>query len=243
MKPIHRNLLAGLAAAAFTTITFGQSPAENPATPPPPHEKQAPAVEQNLKVFDTLDFDVFSNQKWDGLSRRSGPRRNRRALAPKHRSRHGPSGLARPNRRSLAWELGGQMTNQDLSAYAALLLRVSLAVMFYAHAWLKIKVFTPAGTAKYFESLGVPGFLAYLTIAAEIGGGTLLLLGIETRWIALLLVPLIAGTIVLVHGKNGWLFSNKDGGWEYPAFWIVGLVVLSLLGDGSLALGPVLRLL
>ena len=134
------------------------------------------------------------------------------------------------------------MTNQDLAAYAALLLRVSLAVMFYAHAWLKIKVFTPAGTAKYFESLGVPGFLAYLTIAAEIGGGTLLLLGIETRWIALLLVPLIAATIVLVHGKNGWLFSNKDGGWEYPAFWIVGLVVLSLLGDGSLALGPVLRL-
>src|SRR3989475_2187763 len=134
------------------------------------------------------------------------------------------------------------MTNQDLAAYAALLLRVSLAVMFYAHAWLKIKVFTPAGTAKYFESLGVPGFLAYLTIAAEIGGGTLLLLGIETRWIALLLVPLIAGTIVLVHGKNGWLFSHKDGGWEYPAFWIVGLVVLSLLGDGSLALGPVLRL-
>ncbi len=49
------------------------------------------------------------------------------------------------------------MTNQDLSAYAALLLRVSVAVMFYAHAWLKIKVFTPAGTAKYFESLGVPG--------------------------------------------------------------------------------------
>src|SRR5437016_679497 len=67
MKPIHRNLFAGLAAAAFTTITFGQSPAENPTTPPPPHEKQAPAVEKNLKVFDTLDFDVFSNQKWDRL--------------------------------------------------------------------------------------------------------------------------------------------------------------------------------
>src|SRR5438876_6469667 len=64
-------------------------------------------------------------------------------------------------------ELGGQMTNQILAAYAALLLRVSLAVMFYAHAWLKIKVFTPAGTAKYFESLGVPGFLAYLTRSEE----------------------------------------------------------------------------
>ena len=134
------------------------------------------------------------------------------------------------------------MTNPELVGLAALLLRVSLATMFFAHAWLKIAVFTPAGAAKYFESLGLPGFVAYLTMAAEIGGGVLLLLGIETRWVALLLVPLMAGTIVLVHGKNGWLFTNKDGGWEYPAFWIVGLIVLALLGDGAAALGPRLGL-
>jgi hypothetical protein len=56
----------------------------------------------------------------------------------------------------------------------------------------------------------------------EIGGGALLLFGSGTRWVALALIPLILGTIYLVHGKNGWLFSNKDGGWEYPAFWAVG---------------------
>jgi putative oxidoreductase len=134
------------------------------------------------------------------------------------------------------------MTNPELVGYAALVLRIALGVMFCAHAWLKIKVYTPAGAVKYFESLGVPGAMAYLTMAAEIAGGTLLILGIETRWIALLLIPLIAGTIVLVHGKNGWLFSNKDGGWEYPAFWIVGLVVQALLGGGSFALGPALGL-
>jgi len=134
------------------------------------------------------------------------------------------------------------MNDTALVEYAALLLRIALALMFLAHAWLKIKVFTPAGTVKYFESLGVPGFFAYLTITAEIVGGTLLLLGIETRWVALLLVPLVAGTIVLVHGKNGWLFTNKDGGWEYPAFWIVGLLVLAGLGDGAFALGPALGL-
>ena len=134
------------------------------------------------------------------------------------------------------------MSQQDLVGYAALLLRVSLALMFFAHAYLKIVVFTPAGAAKYFESLGLPGFVAYLTMAAEVGGGLLLLLGIETRWVALLLVPLILGTIVLVHGKNGWLFTNKDGGWEFPAFWIVGLVVLAMLGDGAAAIGPALGL-
>ena len=134
------------------------------------------------------------------------------------------------------------MTNLALTGYAALLMRISLGVMFYAHAWLKIKVYTPAVAVKYFESLGVPGFLAYLTMAAEIVGGTLLILGIGTRWVSLALVPLILGTIVLVHGKNGWLFTNKDGGWEYPAFWIVGLIVLALLGDGAAAVGPKLGL-
>lgn len=134
------------------------------------------------------------------------------------------------------------MNQQELGDYAALLLRVSLALMFFAHAYLKIVVFTPAGAAKYFESLGLPGFVAYFTMAAEVGGGALLLLGIETRWVALLLVPLMAGTIAKVHGKNGWLFTNKDGGWEYPAFWIVGLIVLAMLGDGAAALGPRLGL-
>jgi putative oxidoreductase len=134
------------------------------------------------------------------------------------------------------------MTDPQMADYAALLLRVSLALMFFAHAWLKIAVFTPAGAAKYFESLGVPGFFAYLTMAAEIGGGALLLLGVGTRWVALALVPLMLGTIVLVHGKNGWLFTNKDGGWEYPAFWTVGLIALALLGDGAAALGPRLGL-
>jgi len=134
------------------------------------------------------------------------------------------------------------MKNPELIDAATLLLRIALAFMFFAHAWLKVKVFTIPGTVKYFESLGVPGFLAYLTITAEIAGGALLFLGIGTRWVALALVPLMLGTIVLVHGRNGWLFTNKDGGWEYPAFWIVGLVVLAALGDGAAALGPMLKI-
>jgi len=67
MKTSPRNALAALAVSALSTYALAQTPAENPATPPPPHEKQAGAVERNLEVFDTLDFDVFSNQKWDRL--------------------------------------------------------------------------------------------------------------------------------------------------------------------------------
>lgn len=128
------------------------------------------------------------------------------------------------------------MIDTQLAPYAALMLRVCLAAAFVAHAMLKVRVFTIPGTVKYFESLGLPGAFAYFTIAAELGGAACLLLGLWPRIVALLLVPLMLGTIVKVHGKNGWLFSNKDGGWEYPAFWAAALVVLFLMGDGAAAL-------
>lgn len=68
--------------------------------------------------------------------------------------------------------------------------------------------------------------------------GVTLTLGIYARWLALLGVPLLLGTIVSVHGANGFGFANAGGGWEYPAFWAVALLALSLLGDGALALKP-----
>jgi putative oxidoreductase len=129
------------------------------------------------------------------------------------------------------------MSRSDLVPYAALLLRVALGVLFLAHAWVKYAVFTPAGTAQYFQSLGLPGFVGYLTMAAETIGGICLILGIATSLVAVALVPLLLGTIVLVHGKNGWMFANPGGGWEFPAFWTVALVVQALLGSGAWSLG------
>lgn len=120
--------------------------------------------------------------------------------------------------------------------FGALLLRLCLGVLFIAHAMLKLRVYKIPGTVAYFVSLGLPGWLAYVTIAVELGGATCLVLGIVPRYIALLLIPLIVGTIVTVHGKKGWLFSNTDGGWEYPAFWAAALFVQFLLGDGALVL-------
>ena len=46
-------ITTSLAGLAFTAASaFAQTPAENPATPPPKPERQAPEVEKNLKVFD-----------------------------------------------------------------------------------------------------------------------------------------------------------------------------------------------
>ena len=129
------------------------------------------------------------------------------------------------------------MIDSRTAPFAALLLRVTLGGVFLAHAALKLFVFTPAGTAKFFASVGVPGELAYLTIAAEIIGGVALIVGFRTRIVALALTPVLLGAIVLVHGSAGFFFNNPNGGWEYPAFWIVALVAQALLGDGAYALG------
>jgi putative oxidoreductase len=47
--------------------------------------------------------------------------------------------------------------------------------------------------------------------------------------------------VVYVHSKNGFAFTNKGGGWEFPALWLAALVALSMLGDGAMALMPTSR--
>ena len=118
---------------------------------------------------------------------------------------------------------------------AALLLRVAMGIGFLAHAWLKIAVFTPAGTVQFFQSLGLPGPLAYVVIAAELAGGVALILGLWTRVVSVLLIPILLGA-VFAHWGFGFFFMNQGGGWEFPAFWAVALAVQALIGNGAYAL-------
>ena len=127
------------------------------------------------------------------------------------------------------------MIDTRTAPYAATLLRVSLGIMFIAHALLKYIVFTLPGTVKFFESIGLPGPLAYVTFGAELIGGLLILGGVYARWVALALVPILLGA-TWAHAGNGWLFNAPNGGWEYPAFLVVAAMAVGLLGDGKFAL-------
>lgn len=128
------------------------------------------------------------------------------------------------------------MIDSKTAPYAATLLRLSLGVMFLAHSLLlKVFIFTVPGTVQFFESLGLPGFSAYLVILAEIVGGLLLILGVRTRIVALALLPVLLGA-TWTHAGNGWLFTNQGGGWEYPLFLVAAVAVQALLGDGAYAL-------
>ncbi|MBI3709381.1 MAG: DoxX family protein [Proteobacteria bacterium] len=125
----------------------------------------------------------------------------------------------------------------DTTPYGALLLRVSLGVMFVAHALLKYLVFTMPGTVQFFVAVGLPGPFAYVTVAAELVGGVMLILGIYARGVALALLPVLLGAL-WVHSGNGWLFTSANGGWEYPLFLTIAAGVQALLGDGAFAVRP-----
>lgn len=130
------------------------------------------------------------------------------------------------------------MIDPRTAPYAALVLRLVLGILFLAHAGLKIFVFTPAGTAGFFASLGLPGWFAYVTIVWELAGAVALIVGVWPRLAAIALVPILLGAIVTVHGAAGFFFTNPNGGWEFPALWIAGLIALALTGDGAFALKP-----
>jgi putative oxidoreductase len=119
---------------------------------------------------------------------------------------------------------------------AAFLLRVSLGLMFLAHSvLLKLFVFTLPGTAQFFGSLGLPVWSAYLVFALEAVGGLMLILGVQVRWVAVVLIPVLLGA-TWAHLGNGWLFSAPNGGWEYPLFLTVATAAQALLGEGAFAL-------
>src|SRR5216117_3815465 len=111
--------------------------------------------------------------------------------------------------------------------YGALLLRVSMGVLFILHGlYLKAMVFGMAGAGKYFASLGLPDWFAWVVVIYETLGGLALIFGVYTRWVA----------VFLGHLGNGWMFTAKGGGYEYPLFWAIVCFALALLGDGALAL-------
>ena len=129
------------------------------------------------------------------------------------------------------------MIDDKWAPYGALLLRVSMGLLFILHGlYLKAFVFGMAGAGKYFVSLGLPDWFAWVVMLYETIGGLALILGVYARWVAVFLGVHLLFAAYLGHGTNGWLFTAKGGGYEYPLFWAVACFTLTLFGSGAHAL-------
>lgn len=124
----------------------------------------------------------------------------------------------------------------DHSRYGATLLRVALGVMWITHSLLlKIMTFGLTGFASWMDSQGLPALLALPIVLAELLGGVLIVIGFYGRLVSVALLPILFGAIY-IHAGNGWVFSNANGGWEYPLFLAVASLAHFLSGDGAFAI-------
>jgi putative oxidoreductase len=128
------------------------------------------------------------------------------------------------------------MKQSQLNDIAVFLLRLALGAVLIAHSlYLKLFVFTLPGAADFFVSLGLPAWFAYAVFVIEAVTGIMLILGIQTRWVALLVAPVLAGA-TWAHWANGWMFSFDGGGWEYPLYLTLLAIVQFIIGDGAYSL-------
>lgn len=111
-------------------------------------------------------------------------------------------------------------------------LRVVIGVIFLMHGWQKLTVFGVKGVTGMFANLGIPlpNVFAIIVIAVELGGGAMLIIGLATRWVALLNAIDMVVAILLVHLRNGF-FSPK--GIEHPLSLLAATLCLVLAGAGA----------
>ena len=112
-----------------------------------------------------------------------------------------------------------------------LVLRLALGAVMIAHGYQKVFGGMPQ-FMQMLQHMGIPAWMGYLTVAAEFGGGILLVAGFLTRLAALAIFIDMVVAIIKVHLHNG-LFS-KNGGFEFPM--VCGAIAFSLIWSGA---GPI----
>jgi putative oxidoreductase len=126
--------------------------------------------------------------------------------------------------------------DQRTGPYAALLLRVTLGVLFIAHLYWKFALL-PGGLAHWWANFavnGYPWFVPYYAISAEFVGALFLIPGLYTRWAALYALPLMIGAAQFWGVRKGFYFTAA--GCELPIAWSLMLIIQAMLGDGIWAL-------
>lgn len=124
--------------------------------------------------------------------------------------------------------------NREYPEYGAFILRISLGVMWVAHAGLKWFTFTIPGFANWLESIGFSALFAWPVFLLELIGGLMILCGAYGRLASAVLVPVIAMALY-THIGNGWVHVSEGGGWEYPLFLMVASLAYILNGNGKFA--------
>ncbi|MCP3765010.1 DoxX family protein [Domibacillus sp. A3M-37] len=125
------------------------------------------------------------------------------------------------------------------SEIGALILRIFLGITFFVHGLAKFQGGIE-NTAGFFESLGLPGFTAYLVAIIELIGGLAMILGAGTRVIAILFAVILAVAIVKVKLAAGFLGNGQMAGYEFDLALVVIAIYLAIAKKSLFAVDNVL---
>ncbi len=108
--------------------------------------------------------------------------------------------------------------------------RLVLGIIFIIHGLDKFQSGI-GNIAGWFESIGLPGFTAYIVAIIELFGGIALILGLGTRYVSMLIALVMLGAMFKVKLAAGFL-----GGYELDVILLAVSIQLALTGSGQLSI-------
>jgi len=118
-----------------------------------------------------------------------------------------------------------------------LLLRLTVGGLMLFHGIHKV-IYGVGGIQGMLAGLGLPGFLAYFSLAAELVASILIIIGAWTRVASAVMVGNMVVAILMAHLPVLFSVDSNTGGWavELPMLYLLGAAVLCLTGGGKYAL-------
>lgn len=122
---------------------------------------------------------------------------------------------------------------------STLILRLVLGVTFFVHGLVKFQGGIE-NIVGWFDSIGLPGVLAYGVALLEMVGGIALMVGLGSRIVSALLVLLMLGAIVKGKLAVGFLGNGQGAGWELDLALLVMALFIAINDSKMFALDKVL---
>ena len=121
---------------------------------------------------------------------------------------------------------------------STLILRLVLGATFFIHGLVKFQGGIE-NIVGWFDSIGLPGVLAYGVAVVEMVGGLALILGLGSRIVSSLFVVLMLGATVKVKLAGGFLGNGQGAGWELDLALLVIALFIAINDSKMFALDKV----
>nr|WP_295974754.1 DoxX family protein [uncultured Bacillus sp.] len=116
----------------------------------------------------------------------------------------------------------------------AFILRLALGFIFFIHGLVKFQGGIE-NIAGWFESIGLPGFMAYVIAGIELIGGIALIIGFGTRVVSALIGIIMIGAILKVKLSVGFLGNGQMAGYELDLAFLAIAIFLAINGSEFLS--------